>query len=114
MVRVEVRTMNYLSGFGRRGCFVLKPAQSAAILLSVVSAGCSADVARFDSNSFKLNDPKETVAAAPPPSAPVRGGTDYNNPVTRSQPRGPYGAGAPRAVEVAALPDATPSSLAPS
>ena len=114
MVRVEVRTMNYLSGFGRRGCFVLKPAQSAAILLSVVSAGCSADVARFDSNSFKLNDPKETVAAAPPPAAPVRSGTDYNNPVTRSQPRGPYGAGAPRAVEVAALPDATPSLAAPS
>ena len=103
--------MNYLSGLGRRGCFVLKPAQSAAILLAVVSAGCSADVARFDSSSFKLNDPPETVAAAPPP-APVRSGSDFNNPVTRSQPRGPYGAGA-KSVEVAALPDATPSTATP-
>ncbi len=102
--------MKYLNGFGRRGCFVLKPAQSAAICLAVVSAGCSADVARFDSNSFKLNDPPEAVAAAPPP---VRSGSDFNNPVTRSQPRGPYGAGAPKAVEVAALPDATPPPAAP-
>jgi murein DD-endopeptidase MepM/ murein hydrolase activator NlpD len=105
MVRVEVRTMKYLSGIGRRGRFGLKTPQCAAIVLAAVSAGCSADVTRFDSASFNLNDPPE--AARPVPSEPVRSASDYSNSVATSTPRGPYGAGA-KSVEVAALPEPTP------
>lgn len=100
-------------GFGRRGCFDLKPACVAAIFLSSALAGCSADITRFDSASFNLNDPPQATAALPRPSAPVRGGSDYDNPVTRSQRPGPYGAGAkPGGIDVAALPDATPPPAA--
>ena len=53
--------MMYLSGFGRRVCFGLKTPQCAAIVFAVMSAGCSADVARFDSSSFNLNDPPESA-----------------------------------------------------
>jgi murein DD-endopeptidase MepM/ murein hydrolase activator NlpD len=110
MVRVEVRTMMYLSGFGRGVCFGLKTPQCAAIVFAAIAAaGCSADVARFDSSSFNLNDPPETVGSNPPPQESVRSASDFNNPVARSTPRGPFGAGA-KSVEVAALPDPVPSS----
>jgi murein DD-endopeptidase MepM/ murein hydrolase activator NlpD len=103
--------MKYEFGFGRRGCFDLKPAHVALMAFSVLSAGCSADVTRFDSSSFSLNDPPATASTAPPPP-PVRSASDYDNPVSRSSPRGPYGAGA-KGVEMAALPDATPPSPPP-
>ena len=109
MVRVEVRTMIYLTAFGRRVCSGLKTPQCAAIAFAALSAGCSADVTRFDSTSFAFDDPPQTARQAPVPPEPVHAQGDYNNPVARSTPRGPYGAGANN-VEVAALPDATPSS----
>ena len=99
--------MKYLSGFGRRGGFGLKPAHLALVLSSVAAAGCSADVTRFDSASFSLNDPPETTA-----SVEHKSSTDFANPVTRSQRPGPYGAGlGARAggIESEPLPDATPS-----
>ena len=102
--------MKYLTGFGRRVCFGLKTPQCAAIVLAAVSAGCSADVTRFDSASFNLNDPPESARPVPP--QPVRSAGDYANPVASSTPRGPYGAGA-KSVEVAALPDATPPVARP-
>ena len=103
--------MMYLTGFGRRGCFGLKAPQCAAIVFAAFAAGCSADVSRFDSTSFALNDPPESTSAMPTPPESVRGGTEssYNNPVARTTPRGPYGAGA-KSVDVAALPDATPAA----
>ena len=66
--------MMYKFGFGRRGCFDLKPAKCAVLLLSVAAAGCSADVTRFDSASFNLNDPPEATAPAPVSPDPVRWG----------------------------------------
>lgn len=100
--------MKYQSGFGRRGGFSLKPAHWALVLSSVAAAGCSADVTRFDSASFSLNDPPETTA-----SVEQKSGTDFSNPVTRSQRPGPYGAGlGSRAgsIESEPLPDATPAA----
>ena len=111
--------MMYLTGFGQRGCFDLRPARCAVILLSAAAAGCSADITRFDSSSFNLNDPPQETAAAPVPVEPARSHSDYQSPVARTQPRGPYGAGAGRmipppasGVEMANLPDATPPGLA--
>ncbi len=112
--------MMCLSGFGRRWRFGLKAPQSAAIVFAAVSgalaAGCSADVTRFDSASFNLNDPPEATSAMPTPPENVRGhaASDFNNPVARSTPKGPYGAGA-SSVDVAALPERAPQSppLAP-
>ena len=103
--------MNCKSGFGRRGCFDLKPARRALVLVSVAVSGCSADVTRFDSASFSLNDPPQATASA----QSERTQTEYNNPVTRSQRPGPYGAGLNRnsGVDSAPLPDATPSASAP-
>ena len=107
--------MMYLTSSSRRGWLGLKPVHSAAMILAAFGAGCSADVARFDSSSFNLNDPPQTTAAATP-SGPVRGSSDIDNLVSRSQARGPYGAGAgamappQRGIEMAALPDATPVS----
>ena len=105
--------MMYSTSSSLRGWLGLKPVHSAAMIFAAIGAGCSADVARFDSSSFNLNDPPKTASAAPP-SGPVRGSSDLDNPVSRSQSRGPYGAGAgtmppaQRGVEMAALPDATP------
>ncbi len=66
--------MMYLTGFGRRGCFGLKPVHCAAFVLSAAAAGCSADITRFDSASFNLNDPpEETAAVQPTARGPVRG-----------------------------------------
>ena len=98
-----------LTGFGRRVCFGLKTPQCAAIVVAAMAAGCSADVTRFDSANFNLNDPPETAAATSTPVEPVRGHSDYSSPVATSTPRGPYGAGA-SSVDVAALPDPAPSS----
>ncbi len=100
--------MKYQSGFGRRGGFGLKPAHWALVVSSVAAAGCSADVTRFDSASFSLNDPPQTTA-----SVEQKSGTDFANPVTRSQRPGPYGAGlGSRAggIESEPLPDATPAA----
>ncbi|MEZ5897982.1 MAG: LysM peptidoglycan-binding domain-containing M23 family metallopeptidase [Hyphomicrobiaceae bacterium] len=107
MMRVEVRIMMYLSGFGWRGRFGLKPAHCAALILSAVASGCSADVTRFDSASFNLNDPPESTSSVESASP---GSTDYVNPVAHAQHPGPYGAGGPQGVEAQALPDATPPS----
>ena len=104
--------MMYLTGFGRRVCFGLKTPQCAAIVFAAVSgllSGCSADVTRFDSASFNLNDPPEAVNAPPVNS---RSASDYDNSLARSTPRGPYGAGA-KSVEVAALPDPVTSGAPP-
>lgn len=105
--------MMLLTGFGRRGGFDLKPAYCAAfVILSGAVAGCSADVTRFDSASFNLNDPPETTSAVPVPSESVGANADFNNPVTRSHPAGPYGAGASTiggGVETAILPDVAPA-----
>jgi murein DD-endopeptidase MepM/ murein hydrolase activator NlpD len=88
---------------GRRGRLSLQSAGAISLAYAgLVLGGCSADVTRFDSASFSLNDPPETASAAPIPSEPVRSG--YTDPVVGSTPRGPYGAGA-SSVEVAALPD---------
>ncbi len=107
--------MIYLTGFGRRVCFGLKTPQCAAIVFAAVSgilSGCSADVTRFDSASFNLNDPPEAVNARPVPPANVRSASDYDNSIARSTPRGPYGAGA-KSVEVAALPEPVSSGSPP-
>ncbi len=111
--------MMYLVGFGQRGCFGLRPALCAVIVFSAAAAGCSADITRFDSSSFNLNDPPQETAAAPVPVEPVASHSDYQSPVTRTQPRGPYGAGAGRmpqpdatGIEMANLPDATPPAVA--
>lgn len=103
--------MKYKTGFGRRGCFDLKPAHCAVILTAAV-AGCSADVTRFDSASFSLNDPPQATASV----QSERSQTDISNPVTRSHKAGPYGAGLSRnsGVDSAPLPDATPVASAPS
>jgi murein DD-endopeptidase MepM/ murein hydrolase activator NlpD len=105
--------MMYLSGFGRCGCFGLKTPRVSVIVLAaaagVLTAGCSADVARFDSSSFALNDPPEASSPpVPPENVRGNGASDFENPVARSTPRGPYGAGA-SSVEVAALPEAAGS-----
>lgn len=118
MVRVEVRTMINISGFGRRGYLSLKPAACAILTLVTLSAaGCSADVTRFDSASFNLDDP-QSAEGPPVPPEPVHTGSlssAASAGVSRTQPRGPYGAGA-GSVEMAALPEpsAPPSSSAPS
>lgn len=95
-----------LTGFGRRVCFGLKTPQSAAIVIAALAAGCSADVTRFDSANFNLNDPPDAVAQSAPPE---RAHSDYPSAVTHSTPRGPYGAGA-GSVDVAALPEPAPSA----
>lgn len=87
----------------RRGHFSLKSAKAVSIIFAGLAiGGCSADVTRFDSASFSLNDPP---GASPIPSEPVRTSSLNDNQVVGAQPRGPYGAGAP-SVQVAALPDA--------
>ena len=68
---------------GRRGRLSLKSAGAISLAYAgLVLGGCSADVTRFDSASFNLNDPPETASAAPIPSEPVR--SAYNDPVRRS------------------------------
>ena len=74
--------MMYLVGFGQRGCFGLRPALCAVIVFSAAAAGCSADITRFDSSSFNLNDPPQETAAAPVPVEPVASHSDYQSPVT--------------------------------
>ncbi len=101
-------------GVGRCGRLSLKSAGALSLILAVASlAGCSADVTRFDSSSFSLNDPPET-GSNPVPSEPVRTSSlSDNQSVDRVPPRGPYGAGA-SSVEVANLSDAPPDrSYAP-
>lgn len=104
--------MMYLSGFGRRGGFGLKPAHCALILLSAAVSGCSADVTRFDSASFNLNDPPQTTSSVDAGNAAPS--QDYVSPVAHNQRPGPYGAGGPQGgVESAPLADATPAGSYP-
>ena len=101
-------------GVGRRRQLSLKSAGAVSLVFSgLLLAGCSADVTRFDSASFNLNDPPETGSAGPVPSEPVRSGALNDNTVVGSTPRGPYGAGA-SSVEVAALPDSSATGQPPS
>lgn len=114
MVRVEVRTMMSFPARPWRGVDSLRPARYAALVVTLLAAGCSADVTRFDSTSFNLNDPPG--AESPPvPSEPVHSGSlsDNTNRVAQATPRGPYGAGAnsgDNGVDVAALPEPVTSS----
>jgi murein DD-endopeptidase MepM/ murein hydrolase activator NlpD len=92
-------------GVGRRGHFSLKSAGAVSLIFAGLAiGGCSADVTRFDSASFDLNDPPD---ARPIPSEPVRTSALNDNQVVGSQPHGPYGAGA-SSVQVASLQDAGP------
>jgi murein DD-endopeptidase MepM/ murein hydrolase activator NlpD len=97
-------------GVGRRGRFSLKSAGVVSVVFAGLAiGGCSADVTRFDSASFNLNDPPD---AQPVPSEPVRTSALNDSQVIGSQPRGPYGAGA-SSVQVASLPDAGYSNQPP-
>jgi murein DD-endopeptidase MepM/ murein hydrolase activator NlpD len=92
-------------GVGQSGDFSLKSAMAlSTVIAGLAIGGCSADVTRFDSASFNLNDPPD---ARPIPSESIRTSSLNDNLVIGSAPRGPYGAGA-RSVQVAALPDAGP------
>jgi murein DD-endopeptidase MepM/ murein hydrolase activator NlpD len=88
---------------GRSG---LKSATAVSLVFASLSlAACSADVTRFDSSSFALNDAPET-GSNPVPREPINSNSlSDNQNVEGSTPRGPYGAGA-KSVQVAALPDA--------
>jgi murein DD-endopeptidase MepM/ murein hydrolase activator NlpD len=94
-------------GVSHRGRFCLKSAAAVStVIAGLAIGGCSADVTRFDSASFNLNDPPDS---RPIPSESIRTSALNDNPgVASSSPRGPYGAGA-SSVQVAALPDAGPS-----
>lgn len=62
-----------------------------AASLALMAAGCSADIARFDSTSFNLEDPPE--ASAPVPRAPIYGSNDGpTSALAQSSPPGPHGA----------------------
>ena len=87
----------------RRVGFGPRAGLSVAFVLSAFAAGCSADVARFDSSNFNLDDPPDAVAESVPPVPPEP--VHPNAPgdaVARTTPTGPYGAGA-GSVDVAAL-----------
>jgi len=94
-------------GVSHGGRFSLKSAAAVStVIAGLAIGGCSADVTRFDSASFNLNDPPDS---RPIPSQSIRTSALNDNPgVASSSPRGPYGAGA-SSVQVAALPDAGPS-----
>ncbi|MFN0220030.1 MAG: peptidoglycan DD-metalloendopeptidase family protein [Hyphomicrobium sp.] len=110
--------MRNVSGVRRRVRFGSLTAQGAGLAVAVLAAGCSADVARFDSSSFSFNDPAEGGDAASPrpvPVEPVYHSGFPPNAVARSTPSGPYNAGA-NSVDVAQLPEpvgAAQSSPAP-
>ncbi|HVX37363.1 MAG TPA: peptidoglycan DD-metalloendopeptidase family protein [Hyphomicrobium sp.] len=90
-------------GVGQSGDFSLKSAMAlSTVIAGLAIGGCSADVTRFDSASFNLNDPPDS---RPIPSESIRTSSLNDNQVVGSAPRGPYGAGA-SSVQVAALPDA--------
>ena len=90
-------------GVSHSGHFSLKSAAAVfTVIAGLAMGGCSADVTRFDSASFNLNDPPD---ARPIPSEPIRTSSLNDNQVVGSAARGPYGAGA-SSVQVAALPDA--------
>lgn len=58
-----------------------RPLLKAAVvsLLTLSAAGCSADVARFDSPSFSLNGSSSSTAALPRPTEPVRPASGFNS-----------------------------------
>lgn len=104
MVRVEVRTMmSIVSVSITRARFSRVALRSTAAALAIAAAGCSADVTRFDSTSFDLNDPPEAKIASND-YAPSDAGHLSDQAVARNTPRGPYGAGA-SSVESAPLPE---------
>lgn len=93
-------------GVGQCGRLCLKSARAISLIFATISiAGCSADITRFDSTSFALNDPPETGSNPAPRDSVYSNSLSDNQPVEGSTPRGPYGAGA-SSVQVAALPDA--------
>ncbi|WP_423414408.1 LysM peptidoglycan-binding domain-containing protein [Hyphomicrobium sp. B1] len=93
-------------GVGQCGRLCLKSATAFSLIFASISmAGCSADITRFDSTSFALNDPPETGSNPAPRESVYSNSLSDNQPVEGSTPRGPYGAGA-SSVQVAALPDA--------
>ncbi len=101
--------MMSIPGFCRRGGIGSISAYCAVLAFSVLAVGCSADVTRFDSASFNLNDPP-SEDNPPIPSEPLNSGSlsDNTNRVAQSTPRGPYGAGASgvdTSVDMAALPE---------
>ncbi|MGQ0457906.1 MAG: peptidoglycan DD-metalloendopeptidase family protein [Hyphomicrobium sp.] len=104
--------MRDVSSVRRRIRFGKMAAQSAGLAVAVLAAGCSADVARFDSTSFAFNDPAEGDGPSPPPvpTEPVYQSGFPHNAVARSTPPGPYNAGA-ESVDVAQLP--APAGAAP-
>jgi murein DD-endopeptidase MepM/ murein hydrolase activator NlpD len=93
-------------GVSHGGRFCLKSAAAVStVIAGLAIGGCSADVTRFDSASFNLNDPPDS---RPIPSQSIRTSSLSDGAAVGSPPRGPYGAGA-SSVQVAALPDAGPS-----
>ncbi len=95
-------------GVSRCGRLGLKSAGAfSLIFVSLSLAGCSADVTRFDSSSFALNDSPETGSNPVPPEAVHTSSLSDNQTVDTARPRGPYGAGA-ASVQVANLSDAPP------
>lgn len=93
-------------GVSHGGRFSLKSAAAVStVIAGLAIGGCSADVTRFDSASFNLNDPPD---ARPIPSQSIRTSSLSDSTAVGQPPRGPYGAGA-SSVQVAALPDAGPS-----
>ena len=95
------------SGVSRFGATSIKSLVPGFLLLAAsLLSGCSADVTRFDSASFNLNDPPETASVQPDDS---RSGSVNNGSLSRSTPRGPYGAGA-ASVDVGSMPPAVQGS----
>lgn len=87
------------------GRLSLKSASAFSLVFaSVVLAGCSADVRRFDNASFNFDDPPQTGSNPVPPEPIHTSSLSDNQAVEGSTPRGPYGAGASN-VQVAALSD---------
>lgn len=61
-------------------------------LAAVATAACSADVARFDSTSFNLNDPPGETAPPVPPRPVYSGSDGVTRNLAQSTPVGPHGA----------------------
>src|SRR5262245_25135648 len=92
-------------GVGRCGRLGLKSARTVSLVFaSLTLASCIADVSRFDSTSFNLNDPPTTGSNPVPPEPVHTSSLSDNQSVEGTTPRGPYGAGA-SSVQVAALPE---------
>ena len=96
------------SGVGQYECLSLRSAavSSALIFASIFLGGCSADVTRFDSTSFNLNDPPETGDNLVRRESVYSSSRGDNQVVEGSILGKPYGFGA-KLVQRAALPEAS-------